>query len=96
MMIELLSMNWYPNRDIRRTHKPPEAVAVAVADSQADHHSPAGTPAEVAEDSSLDQVVPLMTVTLVNDTEATITSTKSHLEGDNIAAVVDLDCSNLC
>lgn len=93
-MIELLSMNWYPNRDIRRTHKPPEAVAVA--DSQADHHSPAGTPAEAAEDSSFDQVVPLMTDTLVNDTEATITSTKSHLEGDNIAAVVDLDCSNLC
>jgi hypothetical protein len=66
-----LSMNWDPNtpgRSFRRTHKPLEAEAAA--DSQADHHSPGTTAeaAEAAEGSNLDQAVPLMTDTLINDT----------------------------
>ena len=90
-----LSVGWYPNtpgRNFRRTHKPLEAAAAA--DSQADHHSP-GTTAEAAEGSNLDQAaVPLITDILINDTGAITTSRKSHLEGDNAAAVVDR--SNLC
>jgi hypothetical protein len=56
-----LSMTWCPNtsgRNFRRTRKPLEAEAAA--DSQADHHSPAGTSAAVAEGSNLDQAA-LMT-----------------------------------
>lgn len=83
-------MSWFPNtpsRKFRRTHKPLEAEAAA--DNQAGHHSP-GTTAEAAEGSNLDQVVPLMTDTLINDTRAIDNEYKeSHLEGDNIAAVVD-------
>jgi hypothetical protein len=71
-----LGMSLYPpGRNIRRTHKP--LVAAAVADSQADHHSPAGTTAAAAEGSSLDQAVPLITGTLINDTGAK-TSTESR------------------
>jgi hypothetical protein len=69
-----LSMNWYsntPGRNFRRTHKPLEAEAAV--DSQADHHSHPGTTAEAAEGSNLDQAVPLMTDTLINDT-GTITT----------------------
>jgi hypothetical protein len=72
-------MSWYPNtpsRNFRRTHKPLEAEAEA--DSQADHHSPPGTSAEAAEGSNLDQAVPLITDTLVNDTEPITASRESH------------------
>ena len=63
------SMSWYPNtpgKNFRRTHKPLEAEAAA--DSQADHHNHPGTTAEAAEGSNLDQAVPLLTGTLINDT----------------------------
>lgn len=72
-----LSMSWCPNtpgRIIRRTHKLLEAAAAA--DSQADHHNPAGTTAAAVEGSSLDQAVPLMTDTHVNDTGAKKTACK--------------------
>jgi hypothetical protein len=86
-----------PGRNFRRTHKLLEAEAAA--DSQADHHSPPGTTAEAAEGSNLDlDQVALTTDTLISDTGVITTSRlsreKTHLEGDNIAAVVD--CSNLC
>jgi hypothetical protein len=50
---------------------------VAVADSQADHHSPAGTTAEAAEGSNLAQVA-LMTNSLISDTGAITTSRESR------------------
>lgn len=49
-----------------RTHKP--LGAVAVVDSPADHHSPAGMPAEAAEGSNLVQAVPLTIDSLISDT----------------------------
>ena len=63
-----LSADWHSNtQEVVRTHKPFEVVAVA--DSQAGHHS-LGTLAEAAAGSNLGPVAALSGDTPVNDTSA--------------------------